>query len=92
MVGTRPLFCAQTVIGVIEAFNHSIGHRVKALQGRDWVIGKKAGIWVEESYRVWKIDFIGSGYKLVVVFLSGSGKQNKKTSFCSPLAFALTFA
>ena len=60
MVGTRPLFCAQTVIGVIEAFNHSIGHRVKALQGCDWVIGEKAGIWVEEGYwGVREIVFIG---------------------------------
>ena len=77
---------------MIEVFNHSIYHEVNQLQGRDCVIGKKAGIWVEESYRVRKIDFIGSGYKLVVVFLSGSGEQNKKTSFCSPLAFALIFA
>ena len=38
------------MIGVIGAFNHSIGHRVKALQGRDWVSGEKAGICVEEGY------------------------------------------
>ena len=44
----------------MEAFNHSIGHRVKALQGRDWVIGEKAGIWVEEGYwGVREIVFMG---------------------------------
>ena len=53
--------------------NHSISYKVNQLQGRDWVIGKKAGIWVEESYRVWKIDFIRSGYKLVVVFFERLG-------------------
>ena len=58
---------------MIEVFNHSIYHKVNQLQGRDCVIGKKAGIWVEESYRVWKIDFIGSGYKLVVVFFERLG-------------------
>ena len=55
----------------------------------DWEKGRNLG---RGEFRVRKIDFIGSGYKLVVVFLSGSGEQNKKTSFCSPLAFALTFA
>ena len=34
---------------MIEAFNHSICLIFNALQARDWVIGKKAGIWVEEG-------------------------------------------
>ena len=66
--GTRPLFCAQTVIGVIGAFSHSIGPRVKALQGRDWVIGEKAGNWVEEGDWGAGDCFYSRWHKLVVEY------------------------
>ena len=71
---------SNVVIGVIGAYNHSIHHGVNKLEGRDCVIGKKAGIWVEEGD-----CFYSRWHKLVrILVVQYSAHQN--VSICRILA------